>query len=484
MKGSTWRRVVGGLAGAVVLVTAAACGGSSDTTSSAAAETSAAATSAAETSAAASSAAETSAAETGAASTSESTAASTEPVKLTMWWWGDQEAAGLEAYVAESVKLYQEANPNITVETVLQSTDNLIPAFQAAAQAKEGPDIQYFWGGIYSLEPYWAGGITPISDLVGAEEAAHYVNREEVTAEGKVITAGWYIQPSFPLLVRTDVLASAGINAAPTTWDELMTACTALRAKGITPIAGGIKDGWFGGWLYSILGSQSVSSADVKSAVIGDAKFTDPAQAEWWTRLAESVDNKCWNDDIGSVDLYQGQQQWSDGKAAMTVSAGTDVRKFLTAVGADKVQVSPLPPFGTGPGANKLGSTSQTLGVTSFSPHQAEAAEFIKFLHTPERLQAFYEATGAFPADDRFDAGAITELQLKSLYDLATSGAPYLENFIPSELDAKAVFAGAQAIFAGTGDPATLAADMQAVMDRLRTTNPDLVDNFTKWAAQ
>ncbi len=420
---------------------------------------------------------------TTAAATGASTA-SAAPVKLTMWWWGDQEAAGLKAYVAESVKLYETAHPNITIDTVLQSTDNLVPAFQAAAQAKQGPDIQYFWGGIYTLEPYWAGSITPISDLVGAAEADHYVNRSEVTAEGKVVTAGWYIQPSFPLLVRTDVLARAGIAAAPTSWDELISDCKTLRGKGITPIAGGIKDGWFGGWLYSILGSQSASAADVKSAVIGDAKFTDPGQAAWWAKLKESVDAKCWNDDIGSVDLYQGQQQWSDGKAAMTVTAGTDVRKFLTQVGADKVVVSPLPPFGTGPGANKLGSTSQTLGVTSFSQHKTEAAAFITFLHTQERLQAFYKATGAFPADDRFDTSAIVEPQLKALHDLATSGAPYLENFIPSELDAKAVFVGSQGIFAGTTTPEKAAADMQATIERLRTTNPDLVSNFKKWAAQ
>jgi multiple sugar transport system substrate-binding protein len=458
MNGSKRRRRLIGLASALVLAaTAAACGGSSSSTDSSS---------------------------SGTAATPGTTVDTTTPVKLTMWWWGDQEAAGLKGYVEESVKAYEALHPNITIDTVLQSTDNLVPAFQAAAQAKTGPDIQYFWGGIYTLEPYWAGGITPISDIVGADEAAHYINKEEVTAEGKVVTAGWYIQPSFPLLVRTDVLARAGIAAAPATWDELIADCKTLRGKGITPIAGGIKDGWFGGWLYSILGSQSTSAADVKSAVIGDAKFTDAAHTEWWTRLKESVDAKCWNNDIGSVDLYQGQQQWSDGKAAMTVTAGTDVRKFLTQVGADKVQVSPLPPFGTGPGANKLGSTSQTLGVTSFSKHQAEAGAFITFLHTPERLQAFYKATGAFPADDRFDTSAITEPQLKNLHDLATSGAPYLENFIPSELDAKAVFAGSQGIFAGSTTPAKAAADMQSIMERLRTTNPDLVDNYKKWAAQ
>jgi raffinose/stachyose/melibiose transport system substrate-binding protein len=433
---------------------AAACGGGSETTTSA---------------------------DTGATAAE---TASGEPVKLVMWWWGDQEAAGLQAYLDESVQLYQEQNPNITIETVLQSTDDLIPAFQAAAQAGEGPDIQYFWGGIWTMEPYWAGHITPIEDLLGEEEVANFVNGSEVTADGKVITAGWYVQPSFPMLVRTDVLADNGIDTPPATWDELMSACETLSANGVTPIAGGIKDGWFGGWLYSILGSQTATADDVKAAVLGQQSFTDPNQSEWWSKLQESIDKGCWNDDVTSVDLYQGQALWSAGKAAMTITAGTDVRKFVNEVGPDKVDVMAMPPYGDGPGAGKLGSTSQTLGVTSFSKHPQEAADFIKFLHTPERLQAMYVASGAFPADKRFDPSVITEPQMQKLWEMASNGSPYLENFIPSELDAKSVFAQSQLMFGGETDPAKAAEDMQSNMERLRTTNPDLAENYQRWTGQ
>ena len=409
---------------------------------------------------------------------------STEPVKLVMWWWGDQEAAGLQAYVDESAKLYNTEHPNVTIETVLQSTENLVPSFTAAAQAKEGPDIQYFWGGIYSMEPYWAGSITPIEDLLGKDEVSHFVNASEVTSDGKVITAGWYAQPSFPMLVRTDVLKANGIDQTPATWDELMSACQTLSAAGVIPIAGGIKDGWFGGWLYSILGSQTATADDVKAAVVGEQSFTDATQSEWWSKLQESVQKKCWNNDVGSVDLYQGQALWSAGKAAMTITAGTDARKFIKEVGADKVEVMAMPAYGDGPGAGKLGSTSQTLGVTSFSKHQQEAADFIKFLHSPERLQAMYMASGAFPADDRFDPSIIDEAQMQKLWEMTKDGSPYLENFIPSELDVKAIFTQTQLIFSGETDPTKAAEMLQKTAERIRTTNPDLIDNYKRWTGQ
>ena len=55
------------------------------------------------------------------------------------------------------------------------------------------------------------------------------------------------------------------------------------------------------------------------------------------------IDHKCWNDDISSLELYQAQQTWVDGKSAMTVSAGTDVTKFVKQVGVAKVGVMAMP---------------------------------------------------------------------------------------------------------------------------------------------
>ena len=133
------------------------------------------------------------------------------PVTLTMWFWGQQEAHGLSTFVAQSVKKYETLHPNITIKTVLQSTDNLMPNFAAAAKAKKGPDIEYRWGGIWALQDAWDGNIAPISDYIPAGERAHYLNASEDTWDGKLWSAPWYVQPSFPILYRKDVLKSAGI---------------------------------------------------------------------------------------------------------------------------------------------------------------------------------------------------------------------------------------------------------------------------------
>ena len=406
-----------------------------------------------------------------------------EKVNLTMWWWGEQEAAGAKTWLQQTVKLFEQKYPNITIKTVLQTTDGLVPGFKAAAAAKKGPDLQYFWGGIWSLDDAWAGNTKPISDYIPQSEVKHYLNAKEDTFSGKVWTAPWYVQPSFPVLYRKDVLAKAGV-AAPKTWAQLLKVCDTLNAKGITPIAGGIKDGWFGGWLYSIIGAQGITSiSDVLDATTGKTKFTDPRHAAWWTRLQEMQQHKCWNDDINSLELYQGQEQMVAGTAAMTITAGSDVTKFVRKVGVAKVGVMPMPKWGNGPYAGRLGSTSQTMGITAWTKHPQEAANFIMFMHTPERMASWFKTTGAFPADDRFNTKLISLPQQKVLFDLVTKGSPYLENFIPPELDAKAMFGQSQLLLGGNTDATKAAAETEKIAKRIRLTQRKLIENFAKWSA-
>ena len=416
-------------------------------------------------------------------STPVNTAFPTEKVKLTMWWWGEQEAPGAQKYVDEAIAAYEKKHPNVTIDAVLQTTDGLVPSFQTAAASKTGPDIEYFWGGTNALTPAWQKQITPISDYISKEELSHYLNETEETYDGKVWTTPWYVQTSFTLLIRKDVLAKNGLSV-PTTWDQLMSVCDALSSKGITTIAGGVKDGWFGGWLYSILGSQDLSSqSDVLAAVVGTQSFTDAKQAEWWTRLAESKQHGCWNNDINSLELYQAQQRFVDGAAAMTITAGTDAPNFVKKAGGDaNVEVTAMPSWADGPYAGKLGSSSQTLGITSWSKYPQVAADFIMFLHTSAQLDAWYAATGAMPADDRFDLSQVTSPAKKKLFDMASHGGPYLENYIPPQLDSDAVFKNVQLVLQGSTTPAQAAADMEATAKRLRSTDRTLVKNYTVWA--
>jgi raffinose/stachyose/melibiose transport system substrate-binding protein len=415
----------------------------------------------------------------------EAAAPAAEPVKLVMWWWGEQEAPGAQKWLDETVELYQKEHPNITIETVLQSTDSLIPAFQSAMAAHEGPDIEYFWGGVWTLEPAWGGGVAPIDDLIPAEERAHYINNFERTYDGKIWGVPWYMSGN-PFVYNKALFEQAGLdpNHPLETWDELLNACDKLNAIGVTPISGGLKDGWFGGWLFSILSRQTHDSEkEYMQAAVGQAKFTDPAFAEYWVRLNELKERGCWNADINSLDYQQGMDQFVQGKAAMIFGNDTFLAGWADSMGGwDDMGLMLVPKYGNGKMAEQYVTTAQGLGITSWSTHKQEAADFLMFTHTPDRLKAWFEDTGVIPADDRLDPNVISIPQLKQVYGWDTSvPGPNLENFIPSMLDEQAAMAGAQLLFAGDKTPEELAQMTQDVIEKWREQNPDAVENFTNW---
>ncbi len=410
--------------------------------------------------------------------------AEAEPIKLTIWWWGEQEAPGAEAWLNETMALYTEANPNITFEAVLQSTDTLIPAFQSAAAAKEGPDIQYFWGGVWTIENAWTDAIIPVDDLIPADEWDHYLNVFERQYDGKTWGVPWYMSGN-PVVFNPELFTQAGLdpNAPPATWDELLVACDKLRAVDVVPIAGGVKDGWFGGWLFSILARQPHDSEKAfMRASVGQASYTDPKFTEWWGRLQELKDRGCWNEDIGSLDYQQGQDLFVTGKAAMLFGNDTFLAGWAETMGWDKIGLMLTPQYGNGELADDYIVTAQGWGITSWSDYPQEAADFLVFMHTPDRVNAWFEATGVLPADDRLDTSLITQPQLQQVYEWDTTrGGPNLENFIPSMMDEQANFAGVQLLFAGDATPEELGQLTEDVNAKWREQNPDAAANFENW---
>ena len=405
-------------------------------------------------------------------------------VTLTVWWWGEQEAPGAEKWMADTVRLYQAQHPSVAFQTVLQSTDDLVPAFKTAAAARQGPDIQYFWGGVWTLEDAWDGSLAPISDFIPESEYRHYISNEEREFEGKLWGMGWYLSGN-SIAYRKDLFSRAGLNPEGdyVAWADFLKACGQLKAAGVTPIAGGLKDGWFGGWIWQLLGKQGLDSADdFKKAAVGEHRFTDPRFAQWWERLHELKQAGYWNDDINSLDYQQGQDLFVRGEAALIFGNDSFYPGWMDQIGKDNFGVMQIPVWGRGKLATTYTVTAQGLGITDWSRHKQEAADVLMFMHTPERLAAWYADTGVFPADDRFDTSRVTIPQMKQVFDwIRGNPGPNLENFIPSMLDEQGNFAGVQLLFAGEKTPKECAELQQSVIEKWRRESPEAVENFRKW---
>ena len=203
---------------------------------------------------------------------------------LTVWYWGEQEAPGYKAYMEEMVKRYEKENPGITVEAVLQESDNLYSAFRTAEAAEEGPDIQYMWGGTQAMEDVWKGNVSPISDYLTDEDLS--VIEKASLMETNWDDKQWGIPAygfTYGIAYDKEAMRTAGVDPEQPfgTWEEFMDCCKKLKEAGITPLGMGLKDGFLPAWIGIFLGQQNLNNVnEMIDLMSGKESFTDEKYSE------------------------------------------------------------------------------------------------------------------------------------------------------------------------------------------------------------
>lgn len=107
---------------------------------------------------------------------------------------------------------------------------------------------------------------------------------------------------------------------------------------------------------------------------------------------------------------------------------------------------------------------------------------FLMFTHSPERLSAFYQQTGGFPADDRFNLKAVSDpLQRKMItWDLNPKNV-WLENFVPTQVDSNGDQAAGEIITSGSGGPDAAAQIWERTTRQWQVSNPSDMKHFQAW---
>ena len=412
--------------------------------------------------------------------------AATGGATLKLSWWGEQEAPGLEAWLKESIGLYAKQSGN-TVEPTLQDTSVVISEFQTASAAKSAPDMQYFWNGIYHMESVWQGYIEPLDGLI-APDLLKASNATVLSVfEGKQYRLGWYAVPLL-WVYNKEHFSKAKLDAdkPPKTWDELLAACEALKTAGITPMTGGLKDGPWGEWYMGHgLGQNLDSPAEALNLFAGQLDWREPKYWEHWAKLEQLWKAGYLNNDMNSIDLYPGIDLFGAGKGAMTQIVGPLVPKMQKMLGDNKVGAMTFPVWGKGKMAGKPIADTQGLGISSQSKNKEAAADFLKFLHAPERLSAMWDQVKQFPTDSTWDGSVIADPLMKQIWSEWMHGdnVPYISNLMPTLFWSDAMFVNSQKIIAGEYNGEKSGENAAAVATKWKEQNPDLLEKYAKWAA-
>jgi raffinose/stachyose/melibiose transport system substrate-binding protein len=428
------------------------------------------------------SAAETTAAATTAAA--ETTAAA--PVKLVIWWWGEQEAPGMENWLKETISMFTKDNPNVTIDEVLQTTDGLVPAVQSAIQTQSGPDIMTPWPGFDVVSNYQ--NYVPLKDIISPDVLSRQLITDLVSYKGDA-----YGIPIYGLvngfLYNKQLFKQAGIANAdsykPANWDDFIDACTKLKAAGITPVTMGFKDLFAADWPYGGIGFQWATEQDVLACLEGTLKYTDPKMWGWLTPIYELGTKKFMNDDMMSLDLYQGGiENFTNGKAAMTYAPDSLINGAAEQKLGDNLGMFLWPAMGDSKYKDFVNmSNGGTWVVTKWSPNPTVAGKFIEFTRSAERMKALYDQTGMFSADSSFAPDSFKIKVKQDQWEIRKPGhyGPYLSVMWPWDVQSNGTYVAPANCFAGKNTPQEMAELVQTQIDTFRKTNPDKIATWHDW---
>jgi ABC-type glycerol-3-phosphate transport system substrate-binding protein len=401
--------------------------------------------------------------------------------ELDMWWWGEQELPGLQKFVDQAVANFKGA----TVKPMLQDTAVVISQFQTAAAAGSAPDVQYLWNGIYHMESVWFGYLKGLKGLI-KEDILNASNPTMLSRfGGDIYRVGWYPLPMVWYYNKA-LFEQAKLDPEqpPKTWDDLLAACEALKAAGIEPVGGGIQDGYWSEWYITHGLAQNLDTlGEAIELFIGDKDFNDPRYHEHWVKLQELRDRGYLNKDMSSLELYPGIDLVAAGKLAIGQSVATRLPADLkTANGRIGTMVMPV--FGKGKLAGMPIVDVQGLGISSNAEDPALAAAFLEFLNSPEQLRAFWDNTNWIPSNTSFDASVIADPIVRSTWENwgLKPNISNVTNLMPGQFYERAAIPTGQQIVQGamSGEEAgELAANTAR---EWRDFNPDLVENYRKWA--
>ena len=403
---------------------------------------------------------------------------------IKMWWWGQQEAVGIQKWMDDTIAGFKQKT-GATVSPTLMDTAQVIPQFTKAAAAGRVPDVQFLFNGIYHMENVWLGYLNPLEGLVSAATIKHGGGTSLSRYTGKSYRTGFY-GLAFGIAYNKHHFEKAGLNpdSPPKTWDQFLNACDKLKSKGYTPIGGGVKDGFLGEWwLVNALTQQLDSPADALNLFIGKLDWREPRYHEHWSKLTELYKHKFWNDDVTSLDLGQGFQVFDTQKSSMILQNTAAIPNSQKQLGKDAVGFMKLPRFGTGKMAPHPIVDTQGFGIPTKAGDKKTAAAFIDYMHSKERLQAYWTTSKQIPADDRFDASVINDATIKKIYKdfFAAKQNVYIADLMPSLFWTDAMFVASQKILGGTMDGAKAGQLAYEITTKWKKRNPDSVKSYTIW---
>jgi ABC-type glycerol-3-phosphate transport system substrate-binding protein len=302
------------------------------------------------------------------------------PVTLEFW---EAHSAQEEAATKEMIKAFEASHPDVKIHMVKTSFGTNFEAITTAVASGTGPDVSPIWSGF--LSQFAAEGALLDLDSYGAAEETKNLYKGAVDYgnwEGKIYGLPYAFDPRF-MVYNKKAMADAGITEPPRTWDEFVAA-TEKMAKtdgGKVERYGfglGSQDGlayFFITALYDY-GGQIFSEDGKKVAFDSDAGVK---AGELIAKLAKNTNTL--NADGDSL-----RQGVLTGHVASLFDGPWIFYAAKNTQNPDDFVIGPVPTATADSKPLNFGSVGDYV-VYKTSKHPDQAAEFVKFMASPEAQQ-------------------------------------------------------------------------------------------------
>jgi raffinose/stachyose/melibiose transport system substrate-binding protein len=331
-------------------------------------------------------------------------------VTLTVW---DQEVRGGQNEQIEALNAaFMEAYPNITIDRVSRSTDDLRTTLRLALSGEDAPDVVQANNSRSEMGQYvGAGLLVPLDEYAEAygwfdrfpesvRALASYSEDGSVFGEGQL-----YGLPQMGEIVglfyNKTKLDELGVEP-PATTDEFVAAVEAAREAGEVPVQFGNSDGWPGIHEYGFVQNQFVDAETIRDLGFGrpGSSWTSEDNVAAAEAIVSWADSGYFVDGFSGIDYDTAWQNFAQGDGVFFVGGTWLVADLADAMG-DAVGFV-LTPAGASGQHLVTGGPSIPWAIPANSENQDAAAAYIDFITNAEAMTTVTEA-GNLPV---VDAGA------------------------------------------------------------------------------
>ena len=320
---------------------------------------------------------EAAAAETEAAAAETEAAASGDETVLKLWCIATESDANRPAYL-QAIADYEAAHPGIKIEMEAfenESYKTKIKAAMIGGDTEDLPDIFFTWSGAFLGEFVKADKVYCLDDNYAA-----YTDKipESMLATTTYDGKHYGVPTTFNIVAmyaNMDLLAEAGWDHVPETYEDLTACCDALLAKGIIPFGCAGKETWCVTEYLEPIMIKTIGYEALDKIFAGEATWNDPDIAKSVDTLQDMINKGYFDPNGAALGNDEVKANFLAGKTAFYQNGSWNTGEVAAADFTAGVGLFPVMNEERSSYNQTIGGPSDSLAVCSASKNVEAAAE-------------------------------------------------------------------------------------------------------------